>query len=114
MRNILTNLGIIISIHIVWFCLFVILSLQVNISNDLISALSYFFVEPIFMYVVYPAIVYMLEIIIFKHRPWDKLLEKNIVIIGSIIGSIICTAFVICFYFFNDHLMCIEENGFES
>ena len=109
MRNFFINIGIIILVHIIWCFTVVLISLHTDMGNDVVSAMSFFLTEPVFMFVVYPIIVSIIDFLCFKHIPCNNPVGRRILIIISLV----CTFVVVGRYFFDYYLPYCRENGFE-
>ena len=77
MKNIWKKVIKILIIHLLWEGFVVIASLNCDSFNHTISDVSFFLIEPINLFVVYPIVVYAIIDRIIRKEPYTVKDEKN-------------------------------------
>ncbi len=87
MKNISKKVIKIILIHILWQGFILNASLNTDSFNNTISTVSFFLIEPINLFIVYPILVYIFICRIIRKEPYCVINEKR----NLLIFSAICT-----------------------
>ncbi len=97
----------IIGIHIFWEAFIVTAALNTASFNHIISAVSFFLIEPINLFIVYPVLIYKIIYRLIQKDPYCIKSEKEILTIFSIICTIVAMGWVI-----KNHIEEFFEDGF--
>ncbi len=107
MRNLIKKIILIIGIHIIWLALLFCIVLFNEVANDTLRAISFLLIEPIFLFIIYPIIIYVILYNIIIKEPYCIRNEKRVLIIFSIT----CTVLTIG-WLFRNHVESYIQNGF--
>ena len=97
----------VIMIHVLWEGFILNASLNCDSFNHTISSISFFLIEPINVFIVYPMLVYIIIYRIIRKEPYDVRNEKRTLLIFSLICTLISMSWLIEY-----HIERYIEEGF--
>lgn len=108
MSSVLKKILKIILIHLLWLFYILIVALSNESFNHIISSVSFFLIEPINLFVIYPALVYVLIYKIIQKEPYCIKNERRTLVIFSVICTLLFMGWII-----RNHIEIYVEYGFE-
>lgn len=107
MNNFVKKIIKIILVHFAWQVFILCAALNNDSFNDIISSVSFFLIEPINLFIVYPTLVYIILYRIIKKAPYTVKNEKRKLLVFSLICTLISMQWI-----FRSHIEAYIEDGF--